>query len=101
MMVRRVFFAWVLVLLVSGCGPNRYQRRHDASAPAEITRRFAYEFECPEAEIRTTVLSHDPNTEWISTMGADGCGRRAVYVWASGSWVLNSAEGERVSVPDE
>ncbi len=81
--------------LLSGCGMNRYQRRHEESAPREVSQRFAYEFRCPVEQVQTTAIAASPHNDWTVTIGADGCGQRAVYVYANGVWVLNSVEGER------
>jgi hypothetical protein len=57
---------------------------------SEVTRqRASFDFNCPEDKITTTLVSGGENTMG-ATIGARGCGKRAVYVRAQAGMVLNS-----------
>lgn len=78
-------FACLLTLMVLACGAAQSGR-----APGEVTRRFSFEFSCPADQVTTTTIENTRG--YIVTMGADGCGQRAVYVLNvdTDSWILNS-----------
>jgi hypothetical protein len=50
--------------------------------------RAAYELDCPENQLELTYLGN-------GTVGAAGCGKKAIYVWMTNAgWVNNSAAKE-------
>lgn len=77
--------ACLLTPMVLACGAAQSGR-----APGEVTRRFSFEFSCPADQVTTTTIENTRG--YIVTMGADGCGQRAVYVLNTDtdSWILNS-----------
>jgi hypothetical protein len=51
-------------------------------------KRAAFELGCSENQLQFRELGE-------STVGVEGCGKKAVYVWATGAgWVNNSASEE-------
>jgi hypothetical protein len=54
----------------------------------ELRTRAAFDLACPSDSLQTHPLSE-------RTVGVDGCGKRATYVWAyqNQSWILDSRSG--------
>ena len=67
---------WVLSCLL-GCGMSRYEKT--------LRTRAAFDFGCPQEQIRITTLDY-------TTRGVEGCGMRATYVLSgtTGAWILNT-----------
>jgi hypothetical protein len=53
---------------LAACGPTMTSAR-----PEELTRRAAFDLDCPEPSLKQTQLGE-------GTYGVSGCGRRATYV---------------------
>jgi hypothetical protein len=66
-----------------------------ADSRAEATRRAAFDFSCPEKSIKLTPLTEE-TAQGATQYGAEGCGKRAVYVATPSGYVLNTATGSAV-----
>lgn len=74
---------------VTGCGQdNIYYYAHREKKWISPLDRAAFDFSCPKEQLRPRHLSG-------VNIGIEGCGKRAVYVLANGSWVMNTSTEER------
>ena len=89
--------SWALSLALSstvsqGCAHHRVPLIA-RDAQRDVKRRFAYEFSCDEDAIETTSIMTN-RRGYTVTVGAEGCGIRAVYILSpTGAWMLNSDLG--------
>jgi hypothetical protein len=97
----------VVLLLGASCGAHVKVGRFDlyeevwTHASTDVKTRAAFELKCPEKDLTLTVLKATmcgwDNEGCAQQIGAEGCGRRLVYVDSPSGWVLNSSDsGEGV-----
>ena len=79
--------------LLVACGVD--VARHNAESAEKVRGRAAFEMHCDGPGIKLTPLEYGDGVSFakgaVRQFGVDGCGQRGVYVWTSGTWVLNSA----------
>ncbi|MFW5876373.1 MAG: hypothetical protein ACOCXM_06520 [Myxococcota bacterium] len=86
------------VIVVDGI---RVYERHWQQTLDELRPRASFDFGCPPGQIRFTLFKRTGRAP--TEVGAQGCGRRGMYVRAvgpggTGPWVLNT-EGGGANVP--
>lgn len=83
---------WVLAL--GGCGMSATE--YNARNASEIQRRAAFEMHCDPQGIKLTPLRDLRGAPgYVDQYGAEGCGKRLVYVHAPyGGWIVNTASEE-------
>ena len=66
---------------------------HNKRAMKTVTSRAAFEMSCPEDQVALTVLATEGARDLATQIGAEGCGKKTVYVHlrASDTWVANTA----------
>jgi hypothetical protein len=87
---RRLLVASLLALVAGGCADTLRE-----VFTARALDRASFELRCP----REKLTLHELNArlddrilvvEGGTQVGVSGCGHRAVYVWTSSGWMLNS-----------
>ncbi|MFB6352033.1 MAG: hypothetical protein ABEN55_23715 [Bradymonadaceae bacterium] len=71
------------------------------SSMVDLKKRAGFDLDCERSQIDLTALtqfelapSGGPSSDEVQ-VGAEGCGKRGVYVWSDDKgWVLNSANGQ-------
>ena len=83
-------------VLVDGYSLNQ---RYWEEMSLRLRSRAAFDMECPPEELAFQVLAARTQVTrpYATQVGVIGCGQRRVYVYAEGTWVLNSepAAGQR------
>jgi hypothetical protein len=98
--LRRVLGVTLSCFCLSGCAAmlvSGYSLDPDPWLEDEkaIRRRAAFETRCDPAKLEITVLAVGPgglagyHDDWATTVGAEGCGQRLVYVRIGREWVAN------------
>ncbi|HEX8698533.1 MAG TPA: hypothetical protein VF815_06840 [Myxococcaceae bacterium] len=77
-------------LLLSGCAGLR--ERYMTANIATLRDRASFDLECPKEQIQLTELGK------FEMQGAEGCGKRATYIFSSGQavWLMNSEATEKL-----
>ena len=94
MMMRSMWVVVGLMLFSTvniGCGASRERLMRD------LTRRAAFDLNCPRDEIGTRALSRGGRE--VNVYGVRGCGARATYVLqgSNGPWLLNGSSDDMPS----
>ena len=89
--MRNILFMMLFGALALGCGAR-------AQVRADVAHRAAFDFSCPENSIAVTPLTKE-TLQGADQYGAEGCGRRAVYVRTPSGYVLNTASGQAEQAP--
>jgi hypothetical protein len=92
----RHIFRLFLVTLVVGFGLPACANSVRSGLEADLRKRAAFEFQCPEGQVTLTPLGEfSPGTDTPKSEGVSGCGKQAVYVyvWQQGAYVNNSTSG--------
>src|SRR4051812_45766144 len=77
--------AWAMAIATAGLGCMVPGTMEDfKSADSGGIKRAAYELGCPEPQLQLMDLGG-------GTIGVSGCGKKAVYKWATTGWVNNTA----------
>jgi hypothetical protein len=82
------WFALVTFLLVAAVAC-----KHNKKANTTVRARASFEFPCPQDELTLRVGDTQGARKLASMIGAYGCGKKAVYVYAPDidSWVIDGA----------
>lgn len=91
-MTRKLILLVAVALMISACYTTKEWRANHFRTNG--LPRVTYELDCPESQLKITDIS--PPDEMVgSTMGVEGCGKRATYVLVSGhGWMNNTAGTE-------
>jgi hypothetical protein len=89
----RVLLVCVSVF-VAGCGWNNHVA-YNAEAAKSVKQRAAFDFSCPEKDITTSEVVKN-EYGFVRNVGAEGCGKKAIYVDPSNrhAWVMNGVSDE-------
>ena len=88
--------AWLLLLggcatvMVDGWKLGKDRWDYDR---AQVTKRAAFELQCPPESLTLYVLSVYSGTITSQQIGVDGCGHKLVYRNSIDGWVFDSADG--------
>ncbi len=92
MMIRSVLGFALLAGFLS-CASMRYAGPPQAELDQQLRERAAFDFSCPKEGITLTALTM-LDTGITGSQGAEGCGRKAVYVLVArgtkAEWIMNS-----------
>ena len=89
-MNRKIIFSLSLAVLIASCAsynPEKYQRENRE----KVLPRASFEMGCPKENINISYLNSYEKTGFPLTIGAEGCGKKLVYIYVHRQgWVLNS-----------
>ena len=88
-MLTRLILAALLITAGAAC-------KHNKKANTTVRARASFEFPCPQDELTLRVGDTQGVRKLASMIGAYGCGKNAVYVYAPDidTWVLDGAINE-------
>lgn len=73
---------------------NRLQEDHWLRAEQSVRRTASFDLRCPADDLELQILQADVQYRGVArSIGVTGCGARAVYANANGTWVMNTHEG--------
>ena len=88
-MIQRLILVTLLLTAAVAC-------KHNKKANTTVRARASFEFPCPKDELTLRVGDTQGARKLASMIGAYGCGKKAVYVYAPDidTWVIDGAISE-------
>jgi hypothetical protein len=72
----------------------------NADQTEKVRKRASFDLSCPSEKLNVVELGRD-SSDLVTTLGVEGCEKKATYVYVSegSGWAMDSGEGKQAVAP--